>query len=135
MKAETKMTNKTLKITVTGKGDKIKVGGKLLSDLTYNEIKSAVAKNGGIFMGKKASELKDDLASMSTDGNGSSTSNATSSSVTVEPKRGRGMAKKIRKLYADGKTLKEINLELGFTKGHYVNDVIWRVNNPGGKKK
>lgn len=43
------------------------------------------------------------------------------------------VASQIKELYAAGKSMDEIKEKLNLTKGHYVNDVIWNINNP--KKK
>lgn len=52
----------------------------------------------------------------------------------IKDGKSKSSAKEIIELYLKGKTAKEIKIELGIEAGHYVNDVIWRHNNPSKKK-
>ena len=51
-----------------------------------------------------------------------------------KPANKKNVSEQIRDMYAKGLDAKTIKEKLGLTKGHYVNDIIWKVNNPGGKK-
>lgn len=50
-------------------------------------------------------------------------------------KRTENRAAIIKEMHTAGKTKVEIKIALGITSGHYVDDVIWRINNPKTAKK